>query len=330
MAGVDDASHTGPSCGARPDGDEPVRASRWRWCSTPTRSAPACSGRRWSPRAPRDAESRPGAARRRAGGVVGARRAERGLHRRLPARERAAAAPRPPAQQSTLDALVEGAAPNPRSRPRRARCSASARAGGRVRRGAVRRVAGGAARRRSRTGSSGAGSLALARARRALLRAARRRAARPRTSWSTCCARTRPVGSGSPPRRRASPASRPPSCWRRGRPTPCPARSGRGRRDPSGCPRCCSAATRRSRRCWSSRRSARCSRSRRTSPTPWSRRSAALLAHDGSAKHAAEALYCHRNTVIYRTRQIEELTGLRLSDPRDKLLLTLGLLAQGD
>jgi len=55
----------------------------------------------------------------------------------------------------------------------------------------------------------------------------------------------------------------------------------------------------------------------------------ALLAHDGSAKHAAEALYCHRNTVIYRTRQIEELTGLRLSDPRDKLLLTLGVLAQG-
>ena len=56
---------------------------------------------------------------------------------------------------------------------------------------------------------------------------------------------------------------------------------------------------------------------------------AALLAHDGSAKHAAEALYCHRNTVIYRTRQIEELTGLRISDPRDKLLLTLGVLAQG-
>ena len=56
---------------------------------------------------------------------------------------------------------------------------------------------------------------------------------------------------------------------------------------------------------------------------------AALLAHDGSAKHAAESLYCHRNTVIYRTRQIEELTGLRLSDPRDKLLLTLGVLAQG-
>jgi autotransporter-associated beta strand protein len=38
---------------------------------------------------------------------------------------------------------------------------------------------------------------------------------------------------------------------------------------------------------------------------------AALLEHDGSAKHAAEALYCHRNTVIYRAKQIEELTGRR-------------------
>ena len=51
---------------------------------------------------------------------------------------------------------------------------------------------------------------------------------------------------------------------------------------------------------------------------------AALLDHDGSAKHAAEALFCHRNTVIYRARQIEELTGRRLGDPRDKLLLGLG------
>ena len=56
---------------------------------------------------------------------------------------------------------------------------------------------------------------------------------------------------------------------------------------------------------------------------------AALLEHDGSAKHAAEALYCHRNTVIYRAKQIEELTGRSLSDPRDKLLLGLGLLAHG-
>lgn len=56
---------------------------------------------------------------------------------------------------------------------------------------------------------------------------------------------------------------------------------------------------------------------------------AAFLEHDGSAKHAAESLYCHRNTVIYRAKQIEELTGRSLSDPRDKLLLGLGLLAAG-
>ncbi len=49
---------------------------------------------------------------------------------------------------------------------------------------------------------------------------------------------------------------------------------------------------------------------------------AALLDHNGSAKHAAEELFCHRNTVIYRARQIEALTGRRLADPRDKLLLT--------
>jgi hypothetical protein len=55
----------------------------------------------------------------------------------------------------------------------------------------------------------------------------------------------------------------------------------------------------------------------------------ALLAHDGSPTHAAEQLFCHRNTVIYRMKQIEALTGRSLQDPRDKLLLTLGLMAVG-
>ncbi|WP_170169677.1 PucR family transcriptional regulator [Nocardioides aurantiacus] len=53
---------------------------------------------------------------------------------------------------------------------------------------------------------------------------------------------------------------------------------------------------------------------------------AAVLRHDGSAKHAAEELYCHRNTVIYRTKQIEQLTGCTLTDPRDKLMLELALM----
>ncbi|HEX5090822.1 MAG TPA: helix-turn-helix domain-containing protein [Nocardioides sp.] len=54
----------------------------------------------------------------------------------------------------------------------------------------------------------------------------------------------------------------------------------------------------------------------------------ALLEHNGSAKHAAESLFCHRNTVIYRARQIEELTGRSLGDARDRMLLGLGLLAR--
>lgn len=53
----------------------------------------------------------------------------------------------------------------------------------------------------------------------------------------------------------------------------------------------------------------------------------ALLAHDGSPTHAAEELYCHRNTVIYRLKQIERLTGRQLTEPRDKMLLWLAVTA---
>ncbi|GAB2878770.1 PucR family transcriptional regulator [Nocardioides pacificus] len=56
---------------------------------------------------------------------------------------------------------------------------------------------------------------------------------------------------------------------------------------------------------------------------------AALLAHHGSPTHAAETLFCHRNTVIYRMRQIEGLTGRSLGDARDRLLLGLALTALG-
>jgi DNA-binding PucR family transcriptional regulator len=51
-----------------------------------------------------------------------------------------------------------------------------------------------------------------------------------------------------------------------------------------------------------------------------------LLAAGGSPTHAATALFCHRNTVIYRMRRIEAATGRSLGDPRDRLLLTLGVL----
>ncbi len=55
----------------------------------------------------------------------------------------------------------------------------------------------------------------------------------------------------------------------------------------------------------------------------------ALLESDGSPTHAAEQLFCHRNTVIYRLTQIEWLTGRSLGDPRDKLLLSLAVMALG-
>lgn len=52
-----------------------------------------------------------------------------------------------------------------------------------------------------------------------------------------------------------------------------------------------------------------------------------LLACGGSPTHAARALFCHRNTVIYRMRRIETITGRSVAEPRDRLLLTLGVLA---
>ena len=53
----------------------------------------------------------------------------------------------------------------------------------------------------------------------------------------------------------------------------------------------------------------------------------ALIAHGGSPTHAAEDLICHRNTVIYRIKQIQDLTAKSISDPRDRLLFALALMA---
>ena len=53
----------------------------------------------------------------------------------------------------------------------------------------------------------------------------------------------------------------------------------------------------------------------------------AVLDADGSPSHAASALYCHRNTVMYRLARIEALTGRRPADARDRLLLGLALVA---
>ncbi|PXY22284.1 PucR family transcriptional regulator [Prauserella muralis] len=54
----------------------------------------------------------------------------------------------------------------------------------------------------------------------------------------------------------------------------------------------------------------------------------ALLDCGGSPTHAAQRLYCHRNTVIYRLQRIESVTGRKVGEPRDRLLLTLGLMAR--
>ncbi|MFS8198187.1 helix-turn-helix domain-containing protein [Streptomyces sp. CWNU-52B] len=45
----------------------------------------------------------------------------------------------------------------------------------------------------------------------------------------------------------------------------------------------------------------------------------------GSVDTAAHTLFCHRNTVRYRLRHIEELTGLHLKDPRDSAQLYLAV-----
>ncbi|MFF5989625.1 PucR family transcriptional regulator [Prauserella flavalba] len=54
----------------------------------------------------------------------------------------------------------------------------------------------------------------------------------------------------------------------------------------------------------------------------------AMIDSGGSPTHAAQRLYCHRNTVIYRLQRIESATGRKVAEPRDRLLLALGLMAR--
>ena len=54
---------------------------------------------------------------------------------------------------------------------------------------------------------------------------------------------------------------------------------------------------------------------------------ASFLTHHGSWDRTATDLGVHRHTVRHRMRKVEELTGLRLDDPEDRLLLHLGVLA---
>jgi hypothetical protein len=57
----------------------------------------------------------------------------------------------------------------------------------------------------------------------------------------------------------------------------------------------------------------------------WSSRSCSTTA-SANASEAADRLYLHRNSMLYRLARITELTGLDLKDPRVRLALELGLL----
>ena len=51
------------------------------------------------------------------------------------------------------------------------------------------------------------------------------------------------------------------------------------------------------------------------------------FATGANASEAADRLFLHRNSMIYRLERIQELTGLDLKDHRVALALQLGLLA---
>ena len=48
----------------------------------------------------------------------------------------------------------------------------------------------------------------------------------------------------------------------------------------------------------------------------------------GNASEAADRLFLHRNSMLYRLERIQKLTGLDLRDHREALALQLGLLAK--
>ena len=52
----------------------------------------------------------------------------------------------------------------------------------------------------------------------------------------------------------------------------------------------------------------------------------AYFASGGNASEAADQMFLHRNSMLYRLSRIQELTGLDLKDPDASLALRLGLL----
>ena len=53
----------------------------------------------------------------------------------------------------------------------------------------------------------------------------------------------------------------------------------------------------------------------------------AYFAAGSNASEAADRMFLHRNSMLYRLERIGKLTGLDLKDPRVALALQLGLLA---
>ena len=54
------------------------------------------------------------------------------------------------------------------------------------------------------------------------------------------------------------------------------------------------------------------------------------LATGANASEAADRLFLHRNSMLYRLARVEKLTGLNLKNPRARLVLQLGLLFVGE
>jgi DNA-binding PucR family transcriptional regulator len=54
----------------------------------------------------------------------------------------------------------------------------------------------------------------------------------------------------------------------------------------------------------------------------------AFLEHNGQWEGAARELFCHRHTLRYRIRRVEELTGRDLSSARDRIEFWLALRAR--
>jgi len=54
---------------------------------------------------------------------------------------------------------------------------------------------------------------------------------------------------------------------------------------------------------------------------------AAYFAHNGNLSATAEALFVHRNTLLYRMERIREISGLDLDNPETRLSIQLALRA---